>query len=167
MRTTVDIPDGIYRRLKSRAARESSSTRALSLRGVKEILKTERRKWEPSCHCRLSGPSAQALWPSTMPPSTTSLFPDINVWVAHLRSTRRWQDRSVPSRHLANARATRIDLVHIEVVPGDDLARVVSAQFFEQRVFRIGSVDASWVRPVIENQQSRSCFRCQLRQLSR
>ncbi|MDP9324789.1 MAG: hypothetical protein M3P13_14220 [Acidobacteriota bacterium] len=44
MRTTVDIPDGLYRQLKSRAARERSSTRALILRGVKEVLKTERRK---------------------------------------------------------------------------------------------------------------------------
>ena len=44
MRTTVDIPDGIYRQLKSRAAREGSSTRALILRGVKEVLKTDRRK---------------------------------------------------------------------------------------------------------------------------
>ena len=44
MRTTVDIPDGMYRQLKSRAAREGSSTRALILRGVKEVLKTERRK---------------------------------------------------------------------------------------------------------------------------
>lgn len=44
MRTTVDIPDGIYRQLKSRAAREGSSTRALILRGVKEVLKSERRK---------------------------------------------------------------------------------------------------------------------------
>jgi plasmid stability protein len=44
MRTTVDIPDGIYRRLKSRAAREGNSTRALILKGVKEVLKTDRRK---------------------------------------------------------------------------------------------------------------------------
>ena len=44
MRTTVDIPDGMYRQLKSRAAREGSSTRALILRGVKEILKPERQK---------------------------------------------------------------------------------------------------------------------------
>ena len=44
MRTTVDIPDGMYRQLKSRAAREGSSTRALILRGVKEVLKTERQK---------------------------------------------------------------------------------------------------------------------------
>jgi plasmid stability protein len=44
MRTTVDIPDTIYRQLKSRAAREGSSTRALILKGVKEVLKSERRK---------------------------------------------------------------------------------------------------------------------------
>jgi hypothetical protein len=44
MRTTVDIPDGMYRQLKSRAAREGSSTRALIPRGVKNVLKSERRK---------------------------------------------------------------------------------------------------------------------------
>jgi plasmid stability protein len=44
MRTTVDIPDAMYRKLKSRAAREGSSTRALILRGVKEVLRSERRK---------------------------------------------------------------------------------------------------------------------------
>jgi hypothetical protein len=43
MRTTVDIPDGMYRQLKARAAREGSSTRALILKGVKEVLKAERR----------------------------------------------------------------------------------------------------------------------------
>jgi plasmid stability protein len=43
MRTTVDIPDGMYRQLKSRAAREGSSTRALILRGVKQVLRVERR----------------------------------------------------------------------------------------------------------------------------
>jgi plasmid stability protein len=44
MRTTVDIPDGMYRQLRSRAAREGSSTRALILKGVKEVLKSERQK---------------------------------------------------------------------------------------------------------------------------
>jgi plasmid stability protein len=44
MRTTVDIPDGMYRQLKSRAAREGRSTRTLILRGVTEVLKSERRK---------------------------------------------------------------------------------------------------------------------------
>lgn len=44
MRTTLDIPEGMYRKLKSRAAREGSSTRALILKGVKEVLKADRRK---------------------------------------------------------------------------------------------------------------------------
>ena len=43
MRTTVDIPDRIYRQLKSRAARDGSSARALILKGVKEVLKADRR----------------------------------------------------------------------------------------------------------------------------
>jgi plasmid stability protein len=44
MRTTVDIPDTMYRQLKSRAAREGNSTRALILRGVRKVLESERRK---------------------------------------------------------------------------------------------------------------------------
>jgi hypothetical protein len=47
MRTTVDIPDAMYRRLKSRAAREGSSTRALILKGVKEVLKAGRQQSGP------------------------------------------------------------------------------------------------------------------------
>jgi plasmid stability protein len=43
MRTTVDIPDPIYRRLKTRAANEGRSTKALILRGVEQVLKTRRR----------------------------------------------------------------------------------------------------------------------------
>jgi len=44
MRTTVDIPDAMYRRLRTRAAREGSSAKALILRGVKEVLKAKQRK---------------------------------------------------------------------------------------------------------------------------
>ena len=44
MRTAVDIPDAIYRRLKSRAASEGRSTKALILRGVKEVLRTRRAR---------------------------------------------------------------------------------------------------------------------------
>ena len=43
MRTTVDIPDQMYRRLKGRAAREGRSAKALILRGVEQILQDERR----------------------------------------------------------------------------------------------------------------------------
>ena len=43
MRTTVDIPDPVYRRLKSRAASQGSSTRELILRGVETVLKEGKR----------------------------------------------------------------------------------------------------------------------------
>ena len=38
MRTTIDIPDPIYRRLKARAASEGRSAKSLILRGVEEVL---------------------------------------------------------------------------------------------------------------------------------
>jgi hypothetical protein len=44
MRTTVDIPDPVYRRLRSRAASEGSSAKELILRGVKQVLKERERK---------------------------------------------------------------------------------------------------------------------------
>ena len=44
MRTTVDIPDPIYRRLKNRASREGSSAKELILRGVQRVLKDRQRK---------------------------------------------------------------------------------------------------------------------------
>jgi hypothetical protein len=44
MRTTVDIPDPIYRRLKTRAASEGSSAKELILRGVENILKGDGRR---------------------------------------------------------------------------------------------------------------------------
>lgn len=44
MRTTVDIPDPVYRRLKSRAASEGSSAKELILRGVEQVLKRSPRK---------------------------------------------------------------------------------------------------------------------------
>ncbi len=44
MRMTVDIPDPVYRRLKTRAVREGSSAKELILRGVEHILKQSRRR---------------------------------------------------------------------------------------------------------------------------
>ncbi len=40
----MDIPDPIYRRLKTRAAGEGSSAKELILRGVEQVLKDKRRK---------------------------------------------------------------------------------------------------------------------------
>ena len=70
MRTTVDIPDGLYRQLKSRAAREGSSTRALILKGVKEVLKVERR--EARAHVSL--PIVRSKRPSTVTLDSAAIY---------------------------------------------------------------------------------------------
>jgi hypothetical protein len=44
MRTTVDIPDAKYRRLKSRAAAEGTSVKAIVLRGVEIVLAEQEPK---------------------------------------------------------------------------------------------------------------------------
>jgi plasmid stability protein len=43
MRTTVDIPEPVYRRLKTRAASEGRSVKELILRGVQAELRGEER----------------------------------------------------------------------------------------------------------------------------
>ena len=42
MRTTIDIPDAMYRRLKARAAGEGRSAKTLILRGVEQVLKSSK-----------------------------------------------------------------------------------------------------------------------------
>jgi hypothetical protein len=44
MRMTVDIPDSVYHRLRTRAASEGKTVKELVLRGVKQVLKESRRK---------------------------------------------------------------------------------------------------------------------------
>jgi len=44
MRTTVDIPDTLYRELKSRAANEGRSVKELILRGVEQELRGPRKR---------------------------------------------------------------------------------------------------------------------------
>jgi hypothetical protein len=44
MRTTVDIPDPLCRKLKSRAASERRSVKDLILRGVEDDLEPRRKK---------------------------------------------------------------------------------------------------------------------------
>lgn len=41
MRTTVDIPDSIYRQLKIRAARDGRTVKALLLEGATQVLSKE------------------------------------------------------------------------------------------------------------------------------
>jgi len=44
MRTTVDIPDALYRELKTKAAREKRSVKELVLRSVEAELRSRRSK---------------------------------------------------------------------------------------------------------------------------
>jgi hypothetical protein len=44
VRTTVDIPDALYRELKSKAAREKRSVKELILRGVQVELRPRSKK---------------------------------------------------------------------------------------------------------------------------
>jgi hypothetical protein len=43
MRTTIDIPEGMYRRLRARAAGEGRTAKALILQGVEQVLKSTTR----------------------------------------------------------------------------------------------------------------------------
>jgi hypothetical protein len=70
MRTTVDIPDPVYRRLKSRAASEGSSAKELILRGVKQVLQVRRRK----SHKRIKLPVIRSKQPGTLELDNDKIF---------------------------------------------------------------------------------------------
>ena len=88
MRTTVDIPDETYRKLKVKAALEGEAVRQIVLRGIlreieQSVAKPARRLTEP-----ILNPTHLARFGSTMNRSTTSsVFPDVNVWLALTRRT--------------------------------------------------------------------------------
>jgi hypothetical protein len=44
MRTTIDIPDAMYRRLKAQAATDGTSVKALILRGAEQALAPQSRR---------------------------------------------------------------------------------------------------------------------------
>ena len=62
IRTTIDIPDVMYRRLKPRAAGEGRSAKALILRGVEQILKSK----SPASRRRVTLPIVKSKRPGTM-----------------------------------------------------------------------------------------------------
>lgn len=70
MRTTVDIPDPVYRRLKSRAASEGSSAKELILRGVRQVLKQPRRKTRK----RVQLPIIRSKQPGTLDLDNEKIF---------------------------------------------------------------------------------------------
>ncbi len=62
MRTTVDIPDALYRELKSKAAREKVSVKRLILRGVAGELRPRPNKRKR----RISFPIIRSNSPGTL-----------------------------------------------------------------------------------------------------
>lgn len=70
MRTTVDIPDPVYRRLKSRAAREGSSAKELILQGVEQVLKDRPRK----ARRRVKLPIIRSKQPGTLELDNAKIF---------------------------------------------------------------------------------------------
>ncbi len=74
MRTTVDIPGPVYRRLKSRAAREGSSAKELILRGVEQVLKQRRRK----SRRRVKLPIVRSKRPATLELDNAKIYETIS-----------------------------------------------------------------------------------------
>lgn len=75
MRTTVDIPDPVYRRLKSRAAREGSSAKELILRGVEHVLRGRPRK----SRRRVKLPIIRSKQPGTLELDNAKIFEIISL----------------------------------------------------------------------------------------
>jgi hypothetical protein len=70
MRTTVDIPDPLYRKLKSRAARERRSVKDLILRGVQDELEPRRKKTKR----KISLPLIRSKRPGTVRLDNAKIF---------------------------------------------------------------------------------------------
>ena len=62
MRTTIDIPDALYRRLKARAATEGRPAKTLILRGVETLLAAK----PPVPLSRLKLPLVRSKRPGTL-----------------------------------------------------------------------------------------------------
>ena len=70
MRTTVDIPDALYRELKSKAAREKRSVKQLILRGVEVELRTRVKKRKR----RITFPIVPSKRPGTLEIDNAKIF---------------------------------------------------------------------------------------------
>ncbi len=70
MRTTVDIPDALYRELKARAAREKRSVKELILRGVEVELRPPTKKRAR----RVSLPLIRSKKPGTLEIDNAKIF---------------------------------------------------------------------------------------------
>lgn len=69
MRTTVDIPDPLYRELKGKAAREGRSIKKLILRGVEHEVRNRNRRTT-----RVSPPIVRSKRPGTLELDNAKIF---------------------------------------------------------------------------------------------
>ncbi len=69
MRTTVDIPDPLYRELKRKAANEGRTVKELILRGVEQELRGRRRRGK-----RVSLPIVSSKTPGTLDLDNENIF---------------------------------------------------------------------------------------------
>ena len=69
MRTTIDIPDPLYRQLKGKAASEGRSVKELVLRGVEQELRNRGRKTR-----RVSLPIVPSKRPGTLELDNAKIF---------------------------------------------------------------------------------------------
>jgi len=70
MRTTVDIPDPLYRELKSKAAKEGRSVKDLILRGVE----SELQKRKTARNRRITSPLVPSNEPGTLNIDNEGIF---------------------------------------------------------------------------------------------
>jgi hypothetical protein len=70
VRTTVDIPDPLYRELKGKAASEGRSVKELILRSVEEELKSRRSR----ANCRVSLPIVRSKRPGSLKLDNAKIF---------------------------------------------------------------------------------------------
>ena len=130
MRTTIDIPDPLYRQLKGKAASEGRSVKELVLRGVEQELGTAGAK--PGVFrfqsCLRNGPE-RLTW--TMPRFSRSFhFPDVNVWIAltygghiHHSVAKSWFDCLDMEARVCFCRFTQLSLLRLlttQAVMGSD-----------------------------------------------
>jgi hypothetical protein len=71
MRTTVDIPDALYRELKATAARQKKSVKELILRGVEVELRVRRK---PRQSGRVAPPLVRSKTPGTLDIDNAKIF---------------------------------------------------------------------------------------------
>jgi hypothetical protein len=69
VRTTVDIPDPLYRELKRKAANEGRTVKELILRGVEQELRGRRRRGK-----RVSLPIVSSKTPGTLDLDNENIF---------------------------------------------------------------------------------------------